>query len=100
MPAQTGEVPHPYRFRYMTSARRFPPPWSVEEPDSRLQQQCFIVRDAYFEGEIGRRAAAETAHPRRGAADRCEHRAKLPELLTLSYRKGKRVGDGKDSRPC
>ena len=44
------------------SARRFPPPWSVEETDA-----CFIVRDAngqarsyvYFEEEPGRRAAAK-----------------------------------------
>ena len=42
-------------------ARRFPPPWSVEETDA-----CFIVRDhngqalayVYFEEEPGRRAAA------------------------------------------
>jgi hypothetical protein len=27
-------------------ARRFPPPWSVEEADSKLDRQCFIVRDA------------------------------------------------------
>ena len=40
----------------MPSARRFPPPWSVEETDA-----CFIVRDAgrqalayvYFEEEPG-----------------------------------------------
>jgi hypothetical protein len=46
----------------MASARRFPPPWSVEETDA-----CFIVRDAngqalgyfYFEEEPGRRAAAK-----------------------------------------
>jgi hypothetical protein len=39
--------------------RRFPPPWSVEEPDA-----CFVVRDhsgqqlsyVYFENEPGRRA--------------------------------------------
>ena len=43
-------------------ARRFPPPWSVEETDA-----CFIVRDAnrqalayvYCEEEPGRRAAAK-----------------------------------------
>jgi len=29
----------------MPSARRFPPPWSVEETDA-----CFIVRDANGEG--------------------------------------------------
>jgi endo-1,4-beta-D-glucanase Y len=42
-------------------ARRFPPPWSVEETDA-----CFIVRDAngqalayvYYEEEPGRRSAA------------------------------------------
>jgi hypothetical protein len=49
-------------------SRRFPPPWSAEEPDPKLDRQCFIVRDAngqalayvYFEEERGRRAAA---HP-------------------------------------
>jgi hypothetical protein len=44
-------------------ARRFPPPWSVEEPDPKLGRQwCYIVRDAnghalayaYFEEEPGR----------------------------------------------
>ena len=43
--------------------RRFPPPWSVEEPDPKLDRQCFIVRDAnqqalayvYFEDEPGAR---------------------------------------------
>jgi HEPN domain-containing protein len=48
------------------TARRFPPPWSVEEADSKLDRRCFIVRDdngqalayVYFEEEAGRRAAA------------------------------------------
>ena len=43
------------------TARRFPPPWTVEETDA-----CFIVRDhngqalayVYFEDEPGRRSAA------------------------------------------
>jgi hypothetical protein len=43
-------------------ARRFPPPWSVEEQDA-----CFVVRDhngqqlayVYFEDEPGRRSAAK-----------------------------------------
>jgi hypothetical protein len=43
-------------------ARRFPPPWSVEE-----QAACFVVRDStgqqlayvYFEEEPGRRSAAK-----------------------------------------
>jgi hypothetical protein len=42
------------------TARRFPPPWSVEDPDPKLDRQCFIVRDAnerplayvYFEDEM------------------------------------------------
>ena len=64
-------------------ARRFPPPWSVEETDA-----CFIVRDAngqaltyvYFEEEPGRRSAAHLLardEARRVAANI----AKLPELL-------------------
>jgi hypothetical protein len=43
-------------------ARRFPPPWSVDE-----QSACFVVRDqngqalayVYFEDEPGRRSAAK-----------------------------------------
>ena len=43
-------------------ARRFPPPWSVEELEA-----CFVVRDhngqqlayVYFEDEPGRRSAAK-----------------------------------------
>jgi hypothetical protein len=30
----------------MPSTRRFPPPWSVDEADSKLDRRCFIVRDA------------------------------------------------------
>ena len=68
-------------------SRRFPPPWSIEEPD-KLDRRCFIVRDAngqalacvYFEGELGRRAAAQLLtrdEARRIAANI----AKLPDLL-------------------
>jgi hypothetical protein len=58
------------------TARRFPPPWSVETTDA-----CFIVRDrnkqaltyVYFEEEPGRRAAARL-HARRSAAHCAQHR--------------------------
>jgi len=67
---------------------RFPPPWSVDEADPKLDRRCFIVRDAngqalayvYFEEEPGRRAAAKLLtrdEARRIAANI----AKLPVLL-------------------
>ena len=51
----------------MSQARRFPPPWSVEELEA-----CFVVRDhdgqqlayVYFGDEPGRRSAARIATPR------------------------------------
>jgi hypothetical protein len=66
-------------------ARRFPPPWSVEELDA-----CFVVRDqngealayVYFENEPGRRSAAKLLakdEARRIAANI----AKLPECPKL-----------------
>jgi hypothetical protein len=60
-------------------ARRFSPPRSVDDPDMKLGRECFIVRDAspayvYFEDEPGRPLGGAPAHPRRGAADRSQHR--------------------------
>jgi hypothetical protein len=57
--------------------RRFPPLWSVEDPDPKLERQCYIVRDrnghalayVYFEDEPGRRSAAHLmTRDRRGAS--------------------------------
>jgi hypothetical protein len=63
-------------------ARRFTPPWTVEEQDA-----CYVVRDhngqqlAYVYFEPGRRAAAKL--PTKDEARRiAANIAKLPELLS------------------
>jgi hypothetical protein len=64
-------------------ARRFPPPWSVEELEA-----CFVVRDhdgqqlayVYFENEPGRRSAAKLL-TKDEALRIAANIAKLPELL-------------------
>jgi hypothetical protein len=68
----------------MTAARRFPPPWDIEEHN----KSCYIVRDnygqplayVYYEEEPGRLSAAKLLtrdEARRIAANI----ANLPELL-------------------
>jgi hypothetical protein len=58
------------------TARRFPPPWSIDE-----LEECFVVKDqngqqlayAYFEDEPAA-IGSQVAQQRRGTADRGEHR--------------------------
>ncbi len=67
------------------TARRFPPPWSVEE-----QPSCFVVRDQnwqalayiYYEAEPRRRSAAKPL-ARDEALRIAANIAKLPELAPL-----------------
>jgi len=33
--------------------RRFPPPWSVDDPDMKLGQECYIIRDANGRSALG-----------------------------------------------
>jgi hypothetical protein len=71
-----------------TKPRHFAPPWTVDDPNPKLERQCFIVRDhngqalayVYFEDQAGRRSAAELLT--RDEARRIAFNvAKLPELL-------------------
>jgi hypothetical protein len=68
------------------TARRFPPPWSVDDPDMKLGQDIIrdgngqALADVYFEDEPGRRSAAHLMtrdEARRTAANI----AKLPNSI-------------------
>jgi hypothetical protein len=37
------------------SPRRFPPPWFVDDPDTKLGQDCYVVRDANGQAPVMRR---------------------------------------------
>jgi hypothetical protein len=71
----------------MPSARRFPPPWTLEESNDA----CVIVRDNtgqalgyfYFEDEPGRRSAAKLL-TRDEARRLAANFAKLPGLMHRS----------------
>ena len=67
------------------TARRFPPPWSLEE----FNDACFVVRDnngqqlayVYYEHESGRRSAAKLLLTKDEARRIASNIAKLPDLL-------------------
>jgi len=70
----------------MASARRFPPPWTIEEHNNA----CFIVKDAtgqalgyfYFEEEPGRRSAAKPLSKDEGRRMAANF-AKLPDAAPI-----------------
>jgi hypothetical protein len=69
-------------------ARRFPPPWTVEETDA-----CFIVKDhgglslayVYFEEEPGRRAAAQLLTRDEARRIRRQHRQAAGAAAAINY---------------
>jgi hypothetical protein len=59
----------------MPEQRRFPPPWSVDDPDMKLGQGCFIVRDA------NRQALANTSSSPTALRQGLRFRASVPNVL-------------------
>jgi hypothetical protein len=68
-------------------ARRFPPPWSVEELDA-----CFVLRDANGETVL-RGSGRQVAQQRRGAKDRSEYRQAAGAVAEHAEKKAVRVLD-------
>jgi hypothetical protein len=63
-------------------SRRFPPPWSVDEADSKLDRRCFIVRDANGQALAYVYCGAAAKLLTRDEARRiAANIAKLPDLL-------------------
>jgi hypothetical protein len=67
--------------------RRFPPSWSVDDPDTKLGQDCYVVRDAnghpiayfYFEDE----PASSAGEMRQTSSLICPCISSFPSLFRL-----------------
>ena len=76
----------------MPSARRFPPPWTIEQHN----EACFIVKDAtaqalgyfYFEDEPGRRSAAKLPTRDEFSPHGCEPSPSCRSCCALPMKRG------------
>ncbi len=76
-------------------SRRFPPPWSVDDPDTKLGQDCYIVRDAdghalayVFEPGVRHLFAARRNHVRSWGMSGPLAVVAEPTLMTRRRRRG------------